>query len=824
MINKNKSINISNICILSDLQEIIIKKDIKEIIDNNGYKIIYNKEKNDINNKINPINNKKNNPKTEYNIFRKTKSLKSTIKELINNKINISLMEKIKEFSKDKSQDNSSKLKQMINECFQNLYKITININNKIDISEKYTKEIITLICAIFPFLMKNQKEQILKINIQKELMEHLNKNLLLNNLYEKKNKIDILFNDIILSSSENDIKKEKAKIKPINKEIFDDIEKQKINILYSYKLYLFYKLIYGDNYKNDQIKLLSFNIKFFLSNYKIFNITYNEFINIYNDLSLMKSFYSTIYNNEIKEPYIIELKNSNIIYGEQKFKKNNNIYIDINTLFCQNENEIYDQILNENKGIIPHFYRIDGERIGDLINYSSFFIKKFKSKYIKNIFDLINIKNYVINNNFELYRKNLINLEKEIYLKGKEFLTNNKANYIISKYSLKKNEEKIFKKFSSKFNANMDIKYKNKYKLIPFGSITQFLSGDNSDLDLYLYIEELNFDDKIDFLEHAKENCKNLCGEKNVKVVISLRICVIKLKFEGNEIDLSITAFPPYIHSLLFRAYSLIDVRFPLIAISLKNIVKITNLYKELILNSFSWTTLLVLFLQDIIKPPVLPKLFSDKEINEIYYQTIEFGHKKNNKDKIFYNFFQSTIKEKIPIPDCLFKRDKVIKIYEKLKKNNYEKYGYEKNVMTCSELIFKFLEFIILCKFDTIYANCSIEKEGYFNMNDIKNFEINNNEYENEKYKINYYNYFRKKYIKFTDRQNNKKSRDGLILIRDPIDPHYNPGQTFRNEDNLEEFIKTIKYIYSNLIKYGSFEKLKEKLKIKEERKKNI
>ena len=46
----------------------------------------------------------------------------------------------------------------------------------------------------------------------------------------------------------------------------------------------------------------------------------------------------------------------------------------------------------------------------------------------------------------------------------------------------------------------------------------------------------------------------------------------------------------------------------------------------------------------------------------------------------------------------------------------------------MTCSELFLKFLEFITYyCKFDTIYARCSIEKEGYFNMSDIANFEEN-------------------------------------------------------------------------------------------------
>ena len=782
---------------------------------------IINGENNDIENNIN-FNNyenyKQKNDLQKNNNYKKIKILQ-TINELINNKTNINIIQIIKELSKDENNEEiSKKLRQLINETYKKLYMIISNINNNIEIGEEYTNKLLTLICAIFPFLMKNQKNQILKINIKKEFFDSLNRNLLLNNSIDiDENHFDI-FNDIILSHS--DIKLEKEIIKQITKTIFNDKLQQVLNIYYSYKLILFYKIINGDNHHNTQIKLLSFEIKFFLSNFKIFNITLYEFINIYKDLLLMKNFYSTIYYNEIKEPYTIEFFNSNIFYGEEKLKKNYLATADIDILFNEKENEIYYQILDINNGIIPHFYKIEGEKISDLIEYSSFFSKKFKNRFFSDLFDLINIKNYIITEHFERYRNNLIKLEKEIYIKGNKYLTNNKSNQIISKYIIKEKYEEIFNRVSYMINKIIDEKYKNKYRLLPFGSVTEFLSTNNSDIDIYLCLEELNKEEKNEFLIHILHNLES-CKKyfQKVEKQLSLRICLIKFVFEGTSIDLSITAFCPYIHSLLFREYSLIDARFALISVALKDFVKITDLGKDAVINSFSWNTLLVLFLQDIIQPPVLPKLLSNKEINEIYYKTIEFG---NNTRKIrittFSDYLNNTMKEKIPIPDCLFKKDKILKIYENFKKNNYKEYGCEKNVMTCSELILKFLEFIMLLKFDSIYADCSIEKEGYFNMSDIKFLESNKNEFERQTYNNSYYNYFKKKYLNFRDRYSKEKKRDGLVLIRDPFDPHYNPAQTFREENNLDQFMKRIKYSYSNLLKYGSFEKLNEKFKMKE------
>ena len=75
---------------------------------------------------------------------------------------------------------------------------------------------------------------------------------------------------------------------------------------------------------------------------------------------------------------------------------------------------------------------------------------------------------------------------------------------------------------------------------------------------------------------------------------------------------------FCPYLHSILLRTYSLIEPRFSLLANALKKFIEIIKIKstenKNEFLNSFSWMILLITFLQDIIKPHILPKLLSDK------------------------------------------------------------------------------------------------------------------------------------------------------------------------------------------------------------------
>ena len=208
---------------------------------------------------------------------------------------------------------------------------------------------------------------------------------------------------------------------------------------------------------------------------------------------------------------------------------------------------------------------------------------------------------------------------------------------------------------------------------------------------------------------------------------------------------------------------------------------------------------TLLTIFLQDIINPPILPKLYSNKDgnLNNIIFEDIFFGYNKNNKDS-FRVFLSNLKKEKIPL-HRLLDRKKIREIYEKQIGNN-------KNELSCAEILLKFIEFIACyLKYDTIYAEYSINGEGFFNMNDIKDIYINNKNYidkDIDNYNYEFYKYFTKRYLKYKY----KTKRDGFILIRDPVDNHYNPGQKFQDENNLKIFINYLRFAYSVLIKHGS------------------
>ena len=68
-------------------------------------------------------------------------------------------------------------------------------------------------------------------------------------------------------------------------------------------------------------------------------------------------------------------------------------IYADIDILFGQNENEIYKKIMEIDDGVISHFYRINTLNICNLIDFSSFYIKKNRYHFLEHIFSLLNIK-----------------------------------------------------------------------------------------------------------------------------------------------------------------------------------------------------------------------------------------------------------------------------------------------------------------------------------------------------------------------------------------------------------------------------------------------
>ena len=793
----------------------IYNKNIKIIIGpiNNNCIINLNNNKNKI------INQQENKDKNYFN--NKNNKLYSNIDELLSKNFHLDIINNIikiyKEIKGVNEENNKiilvNNTKQLLNNLFNKLKEINDKINstkNKLD--EIYFSKYFTLLFSVYPFFSKKQKEVISFWPILKDL-----KNNQLCNLYLIKfNEIfSDLIDNILLSNLDNAKKEEK--LNSLNNLIFRISPEDKSMLYHFYLLFILFKIIIR-KYNQFYIfrAILAFKLHFLLSNASIFSFTSQEFDNIYNDLFFIKKFFSNIYKNEIKEPNLINVKNNELIYDDNELNGKNNNNLDISLLFDEKDNKKYEKIMNPDYGIISHFYNIREFNVNQLIDEHSFYIKKQKEDFLNNIVSLINEKTDFIRKNFNQYKLNLINLEKEIYSIAKRNLIDNKSSRIINQYSPKTDYKKKFDNFDEDLRKIMPYKFKNSYKLIPMGSLTEFLSLDESDLDLYLYIEDKKQRNEIfrNIYESLLQLKNNTHFVTEVKQIISQRLCLLTVVYKGTNIDLSFIGYPPYIHSLLYREYSLLDPRLPMIGLAIKYLKKILVLGKEWYLNSFSWMNLLVIFLQDIINPPILPKLYSNKDLNKIFYTEIEYG---NNKKKYRSSecFFNSLKKETVPIPDCIFNKNKIIQIY----KNTI---GRNPNKLSCAETFLKFLEFIIFYfKYDTLYAECSIDREGFYNMDEIKNLTKDDfNDFNKSKYNLGYYNYFTKKYLKLKDRRTWKKIREGFILIRDPVDNNYNPGQAFRDVECFEDFINELKYGYSILLSYGSFQELEERIKQKKNR----
>ena len=765
-----------------------------------------NLNKNKATNPIKDKNNQKNN------------KIYLEIDKLILSNVHIQLFKNLEEIYRTNNSNKISEIKTYLNDTYNKFKYINDEITNNF-LDEIYFSKYFTLLYSIYPFFSKKQKESILNwsfLNGAKNILvfKELLKNWLENN---EDSSIYNFTYDTYFSYLTNEKKQEQLDI--INKVIFQITPKNKVLLYHLYFLCILLKKICKNRDSfYISIKLLNFKIRFILSNYKLFSFTFDEFGKVYRFLLFMKNFFCSIYNKEIKEPHLIKIINNEMTYNSNKIF--NYDYSNISILFNEKTNKNYEKILNQNYGIIPHFYNIGSNNINQIIDYSSFYIKKEKENFLYNLISLINLKHNFIEKNFNTYKKNLINLENEIFTLAKKNLTNDKNTKTIKNYDLKIEYKHIYNIFLKKLDEQIYKKYENKYKnsfkLLPIGSLTEFLSLDESDIDLYLYIENEN--KKVEIIEVIFESLKAFC--KSVKKIISQRLCVLEIEFviknKEESIDLSILGFSPYIHSLLFRKYSLIDPRFPMVGLAVKYIKDILCLDKNFFLNSFCWMNLLVNFLQDIIYPPILPKLYSNK-IGNIIYKDVEFGNNKNrngtvNKESI-KNFIMHLNKEKIPISDSIFDKNKIEKIYKENTSKN-------KNKLSCAEILLKFIEFIAFYfKCDTIYSEISIEREGFFNMNDIKYLVDNKyqKDYIIQKYNNEFFNYFKKKYLNTKFYINNKKVRDGFILIRDPVDNHYNPGQKFKDERNFDDFIDKLRFCYSVLIMHGSFEILKIKFKEK-------
>ena len=679
--------------------------------------------------------------------------------------------------------------------------------NNKMEYIEQiYKEKLTTLVCILFIFakgLRTRMNNYIFRADseIDKKLIKYLRQNILIQNnpkdMDFTQNKINVFTKDFC-------------------KNLFlENKVEGKYIIFTAYTFLVILRLL--RNYSRGNEKqffdellekeyIISFKLNFILKHQEFYNAISTDFIEIYHGLHFINVFYSEIFyqnneNNRIRK----DDKINKYVFGKNRFvlsfEKNCDFNIDI--LFSKIDNEIYKEVMEK----IGHFYNINQfeyNDINDLIYYSTNNSINKEDNFIFNLVEHVCNKKRYIYNNFNDYINNLKSLEYEIFYYGKNILNKSKRTRI-ENYSINETQRNVFFSLLNKINKKINPRYLDKFELFPYGSITQFLGGNNSDIDIYLHINDKMKDnrEKIYFLNALEKTIANIIKEPP-KTVISRRLCLISFKYsfkEGKKVDfdISLMGFCPYIHSTLLRAYSLMEPRFSLLAITLKrfiSIIKIKNYEnRQYFLNSFSWMILLITFLQDIIKPQILPKILSNGN-NFISNTVIPYGnYNEKYMIKNFSSFVQNIKDENTRIPECLFNNKLLKKIYqEKILKHG-------KNNLSCAELFLYFLEFVIYYfKSDSVYINCSVENEAYESMSCIMN-NHNKNIFDER-----FQEYFKYKYFKSVNYDNNnKKTRDGIFLIRDPFDPHYNPAQTLRNK-YYKIFIENLQKGYSSLLKNGN------------------
>ena len=861
-LDKNNMLNLDNLKYQSDEKIMKNREKLSEI----NEKIIHDYKKNnlfkDFNNNNNNINNipQENikiqninaNKKEEENKLKPKKQKSSDIKdkpklskqekeiakieeqcnELLNNKNNNNIIKIIFSslFNQNNNEDNFNNSMNNINNKSTQLFNFIKKCNNKkINLSQSLKEKLITLVCILYPFSKGNKS--IISENIfvpeassDKRLYDYLKKSILIKPPEEFK---FVEYNEKTIPNS-------------INNFCID----LKINSIYGkyeiYNAFMFLVLLRNlRKYENKENKnyfdfmlekeyFISFKLRFILEHQDNYLPITEDFLDIYKGLHFIKIFYDEIFSETkiIQKDGILD----NYIFGKTKFilSLDESSDFDIQLLFKDKEdkdNLIYEGVFQK----VEYFYHIDkyfSPDIYNLINYSSNKYENPNINFILNLVDLEQKKIEYIYGDFKKYKGNLFSLEKDIFRIGKEALNLN--NNTIARYFINKGQKDVFNSLLINIKKYIKKTYREMFDLYPYGSVTQFLGNKKSDIDIYLYVKNIHDDnEKFNLLEELRKAISNIIG-REPRVIISTRLCVIKFTYGQNrtDFDISITGFCPYLHSILFRTYSLIDPRFSLLSLALKKFIEILGLKnqenKNEYLNSFSWMILLITFLQDIIKPPILPKLLSDKN-NSIDNIPIQYG--KNfikNKDykynnNLFYqrknikSFIQNIREENTQIPSSFFDEEK--SLYSIFKEKNINKSG--ENKLTCAELFLSFLEFIIYYfKYDTIYVNCSIENEGFEPMKNIINFGEQN---ERNKKDERFYDYFKRYCRQRVYKEEKTITRDGLILIRDPFDPHYNPGHTL-NRGYLNKLINNLKFGYLSLIKYGKFEILEKEIKEKE------
>ena len=660
---------------------------------------------------------------------------------------------------------------------------VSLPLKNQTETTEL---KLLTLLIYIFPFLTYNQKQS--NINKLKSSFQHItNISLFTSN---------VLYINTTSHSDKNYFQEfldKTIKTKHIDISFYDKLISKSTSLTSLRDMYIIFTLYIKFNlsqYNHSSSSSSTHSHMFFNIGYILIytieqmlidkNTTH---LSLCYDLYIIKTIYDAYSQFKPQSDHIHLKYNSHLntfIFNNITFNNDVNDLITIDSLF--------------DNDIIAHYHKVN-KRCG-------FF---YKTQYLPLYYNLrpntlqFILRNsqlqYFIDNEFDVHRHKaiLIQLEEEMFSYTKHSL-----HYVsneIYEYHIPHHIQTLFNDLNNDLHSRFP---EYDFTLFPFGSTTQFVNSKTSDLDIYLYIDNpLMKDEFIHKLVIVIRNYYDM----NYVNTNSNRICLFSFTYKNSiKIDLACIGQCPYLHSNLLRRYSLIDARFVIIALNLKYFLKLISLENDndnkIYLNSFSWMMLLITFLQDVIHPPVLPKLLMNA--NDKVEVKVEIGGaKKQMNSAITMNVnVVNKYKHKKSIRNALNGVDYVSMNVSKRNFKNYKQVytdmivNGKRNEMSCGEIFLKFLEFVVFyLKNDAVFVNCSYNYEGIMNFNDIK--------YQNKDEKMKE---FYKKYIV-------KGKRMDALFFREPYDANYNPGHSL---GNYNEFINKLKNAFFVLMRCGSFKKL--------------
>ena len=457
---------------------------------------------------------------------------------------------------------------------------------------------------------------------------------------------------------------------------------------------------------------------------------------------------------------------------------------------------KIYTEVLKK----ISNFYKIPFP-INTLVNIDNI-------NFTFNIIDLdIFYEDYRKRNNIaKQYIKNLKMLEKNIfniYKKSTQdyvnILENEQCEKLVG-YRVNKNMRNTFNILKNTLNNDL-ISFRDDFEIefIPFGSVTQLLSGENGDIDLFLKItpikskykkftqdNEMIIIKKTQLLQKLKQSLTYI--DNNIIFHQTNRLCLFTIELNKIKIDINVYGICSFFGEILLREYSLMDFRFPMLVIFIKHILsvkKIKNSEKQKsYINSFAWTNILLAFLQDILDPPLFPRLLNEENKRRIEIKV--GGGKGKGETKVLKDEIQCQNTRKFDVFDYPYNNlEEIKKKFYGINKNTENNKGFKgKNQMTVSEIFLKFAQFI------GYYFNYR-----YTIVNSCYEYQSFMPKVLKSKLKDEYTKYFFKKC----------NEDDDLLLIREPFDYTYNPCKTVSKE-NLEEIKKIFRDIYINILEKGT------------------